>query len=238
MDILYAEGITLSNGLSSMEFSFTVSGHEDSLDPMYQHDPSLRYQLIRIHPKSLGENCKWLDMFEDTDVVLFSVALTDYDEYTVNSNGVATNKILAAKHLFENIITHRVFNNKKFLLILTKFDLLEEKMERAPLTQCEWFCDFDPVISHNHKTARISKHSNHPPLAQRAFQYIAMKFKRLFNSLTGRKLFVSLVTGLEPGTVDEALRYAREVMVWEKWDPSLRNEKSEITSTTIEPSSY
>ncbi|RDX92954.1 tsf, partial [Mucuna pruriens] len=41
IDILYVEGITLSNDLSSMEFSFTVSGHEDSLDPVYHHDPSL-----------------------------------------------------------------------------------------------------------------------------------------------------------------------------------------------------
>ncbi|KAK7341539.1 hypothetical protein VNO80_24472 [Phaseolus coccineus] len=237
MDILYAEGITLSNCLSSMEFLFPVSGREDSLDPVYQHDPSLRYQLIRVHPKSLGENYKWLDMFEDTDVVLFSVALTDYDEYTVDSNGVATNKILAAKHLFQNIITHRVFRNTKFLLILTKFDLFEEKIEQVPLTQCEWFWDFNPVISHNHQTASIGKRTNHPPLAQRAFQYIGMKFKSWFNSLTGRKLFVSLVTGLEPATVDEALRYGREVMVWEKWDPSLINEKFEITSTTFDASS-
>lgn len=46
MDILYAEGITLSNGLSSMEFSYTVTGHEDSLDPEYEDDPSLRSPFI------------------------------------------------------------------------------------------------------------------------------------------------------------------------------------------------
>ncbi|OIW08689.1 hypothetical protein TanjilG_03365 [Lupinus angustifolius] len=242
MDILYAGGITLSNSLASMEFSFPVSRAEDSLDPEYRHDPSLRYQIIRVHPTSLGENCKWLDMFEDTDTVLFSVALTDYDEYTIDSNGVATNKMLAAKNLFEKIITHKAFNNKKFLLILTKFDLLEEKVETIPLTRCEWFSDFNPVISHNEKTSSSSSsrssivnNTNSPPLAQRAFQYIAMKFKRLFRSVTERKLFVSLVNGLEPDTVDEAVRYAREVSVWEKWDPSFKNEKSEITTTTIDP---
>ncbi|XP_019448536.1 PREDICTED: extra-large guanine nucleotide-binding protein 1-like isoform X2 [Lupinus angustifolius] len=242
MDILYAGGITLSNSLASMEFSFPVSRAEDSLDAEFKHDPSLRYQIIRVHPTSLGENCKWLDMFEDTDTVLFSVALTDYDEYTIDSNGVATNKMLAAKNLFEKIITHKAFNNKKFLLILTKFDLLEEKVETIPLTRCEWFSDFNPVISHNEKTSSSSSsrssivnNTNSPPLAQRAFQYIAMKFKRLFRSVTERKLFVSLVNGLEPDTVDEAVRYAREVSVWEKWDPSFKNEKSEITTTTIDP---
>ncbi|XP_061375803.1 extra-large guanine nucleotide-binding protein 1-like [Gastrolobium bilobum] len=241
MDILYAEGISLSNSLTSMEYSFPKSRSEDSLYPEYQHESSLRYQLIRVHPKSLGENCKRLEMFEDTNVVLFSVALTDYHEYTVESTGVATNKMLAAKHLFENIIAHPSFKNKKFLLILTKFDLLEEKIDLAPLKLCEWFCDFNPVISHNHNRAsnpnNNNNKSNSPPVAQHAFQYIAVKFKRLFHSLTGRKLFVSLVTGLEPDTIDEALRYAREVMVWEEWDPSFVNEKFETTSTSIEASS-
>lgn len=190
-----------------------------------------RYQLIRVHPRSLGEHCKWLDMFEDTDVVLFCVALTDYDEYTVDSNGVSTNKMLAAKHLFENMITHPAFKDKKFLLLLNKFDLLEEKIKLAPLKQCQWFCDFNPVIGHNHHTGCQSGRSNITPLAHRAFQYIAVKFKRLFCSLTNRKLYVSLVTGLEPDTVDEALRYAREIMVCEKWNPSIINEKSDLTST-------
>lgn len=173
-------------------------------------------------------------MFEDTDVVLFSAALTDYDEYTVDNKGVATNKMLLATHLFETIIAHPNFHNKKFLLILTKFDLLEEKIELVPLKMCEWFSDFNPVISRNQKKGG-NNIGNNTSLAQSAFQYIAVKFKRLFHSLTQRNLFVSQVTGLEPDTIDEALRYGREVIEWEKWDPS--NEKSEITSTSIEEAS-
>jgi len=174
-------------------------------------------------------------MFEDIDVVLFCVSLTDYGEYTADNNGFYINKMLAAKHLFENMITHPTFNKKKFLLLLNKFDLLEEKIEKVPLTQCEWFCDFNPVISHNPNGAS-SSNSNNTPLAQRAFQYIAVKFKRLFYSLTKRKLFVSLLTGLERDTVDEALRYAREIMESEKWETSFTNdnEKSEMTTTSFE----
>ncbi|KAK4284644.1 hypothetical protein QN277_001446 [Acacia crassicarpa] len=232
MDIMYAEGISLSNSLTTVEFSFPRTSSEESLDPEYQHDLSLKYQLIRVHPRGLGENCKWLEIFEDMDVVLFCVALTDYDEYTVDRNGVSTNKMMAAKQLFENIITHRSFTNKKFLLILNKLDLLEEKMEQIPLTRCEWFCDFNPVISNNQN--QVNNYTNSPPLAQRAFQFIATKFKKLFYSLTNRKLYVSLVTGLEPDTVDEALRYAREVMFWEKWDPSVTGDKFENTSTSFD----
>ncbi|KAL2347867.1 hypothetical protein Fmac_001867 [Flemingia macrophylla] len=239
MDILFAEGISLSNSLNSMEFCFPKSSSEESLCREYQHESSLRYQLIRVHPTSLGEKCKWLEKFEDTDVVIFSVALSDYDEYTTDRKGISNNKMMVAKSLFENIIAHPAFKNKKFLLVLTKFDMLEEKIEHIPLTQCEWFSDFHPFISPNQKRGCSSSNNNNPSLAQSVFHYIALKFKRLFYSLTNRILFVSLVNGLERDTIDEALRYGREVMEWEKWDPSIITDpKSDITSTSLdEPSS-
>lgn len=55
MDILYAEGITLSNSLASMEFSFPKPIDEDSVFPEFRHDPSFRSDLhllvlyVRIH---------------------------------------------------------------------------------------------------------------------------------------------------------------------------------------------
>jgi hypothetical protein len=191
-----------------------------------------RYQLIRVHSTSLGERCKWLDMFEDTDIVLFCVSLTDYDEYSVDCNGVSTNKMLASKQLFESIVNHPTFENKNFLLILNKFDLLEEKIEQVPLTRCEWFRDFKPIVSQNRHN------STNPSLAHRAFHYIGKKFKALFHDLTVRKLFVSLVTGLEIDAVDEALRYAREIIMWEEKENNEPYLNNELSSTDIEASTY
>ncbi|CAI0406761.1 unnamed protein product [Linum tenue] len=133
MDILYAEGITSSRGLSSMEFTFPKSPRDLCDHIGYQHDPSQRYQLIRAHPRTLGGNCKWLQMFEDVDMVLFCVSMTDYDKFTEDSDGVLTNNMMATKHLFETMVTHPKFEDKKFLLVLNKFDLLEAK-NRACLT--------------------------------------------------------------------------------------------------------
>ncbi|XP_050232560.1 extra-large guanine nucleotide-binding protein 1-like [Mercurialis annua] len=231
LDILYAEGITSSKGLSSMEFSFPVPS-QDSLE-RNEHDPSLRYQLIRVHPRVLGGNCKWLEMFENVDMVLFCVSLIDYNVYVQDSNGVSINKMMASKQLFESIITHPMFEKKKFLLILNKFDLLEQQIEQIPLTRCEWFHDFNPVVGHNPNsfTSSLARNTN-PSLAHRAFQYIATKFKRLFISLTDNKLFATSVTALEPDNVDEALRYAREILFWEHEEPVEFSSSSIEVSTT------
>ncbi|KAK3412472.1 hypothetical protein EUGRSUZ_I01220 [Eucalyptus grandis] len=225
MDILYAEGITSSNGLASMEFSFSTSeksdGYPDSIDQLYS---KMRYQLIRVHPRSLGKNCKWLETFEDVNIVLFCISLTDYDEFYEDNKGLLINKMMASKQLFESVVTHPTLYEKDFLLIMNKFDLLEEKIEQSPLTQCEWFCDFHPVIDSN---CNIETYVHPAPLlAELASHYIAVKFKWLFHSLTERKLYVSLVTGLEQDSVDKSLKYAREIMNWDEEDITFIDEES------------
>ncbi|XP_038901537.1 extra-large guanine nucleotide-binding protein 1-like isoform X2 [Benincasa hispida] len=229
-DILYAEGISSCNSLSSMEFMFPESRQDSILDPPYQHDLSIRYQLIRVHSSTLGENGKWLEMFEDMSIILFCVDLTDYDEFDEDDHGVLTNRMIASKKLFETIVTHQASRGKNFLLILNKFDLFEEKIIQVPLSQCEWFVDFNPMI-----TGRSSSSTN-PTLAQRAFQYVAVKFKRLFCSLTDKKLFVSQTTGMEPENVNAALRYAREIIKWQVDKPNISI--TEISSTSVDASSF
>lgn len=197
---------------------------------------NFRYQLIRVHPNTLGENCKWLEMFDDMSIILFVVSLTDYDEFDEDDSGVLVNRMIASKQLFESIVTHQASRGKNFLLILNKFDLFEEKIIQVPLAQCEWFEDFNPMITAN-STGRSSSSTN-PTLAQRAFQYIAVKFKRLFCSLTDKKLFVSQTTGMEPENVNAALRYAREIIKWQVDKPNISISTTEISSTSVDASSF
>ncbi|KAM3709410.1 hypothetical protein ACB098_02G171500 [Castanea mollissima] len=244
LDILHAEGVTSSNGLACVDFSFSQPAPDDNIDAADHHDSLLRYQLIRVHERGLGENCKWLEMFEDVGMVIFCVALSDYDQFSVDGDGSITNKMMQSRKLFESIVTHPTFDQMDFLLILNKFDLFEEKMEQVPLTQCDWFDDFHPVSS-RHRSSSSSKSNsninsnninNSPSLGHLAFYYIAVKFKRLFASLTGRKLYVSLVKGLEPDSVDASLKYAREIM---KWDEERANfSLSEYSLYSTEASSF
>lgn len=199
----------------------------------------LRYQLIRVQARGFGENCKWLEMFEDVRLVIFCVALSDYDQYAIDGDGALANKMLLSKKFFEYIVTHPTFDQMDFLLILNKFDLFEEKIERVPLTQCDWFNDFHPVIS---RSQRFNSNSNNinsnPSLGQLAFHYTAVKFKRLYSSLTDRKLYVAPAKGLEPKSVDEALKYAREILKWEEESSNFSLSEYSIYSTEASTSSH
>ncbi|KAG8384483.1 hypothetical protein BUALT_Bualt04G0122400 [Buddleja alternifolia] len=233
VDILYAERVTSSNGLSCVEFSFPELAFDDDADSGDLHDSLLRFQLIRLQAKGFGESCKWLQMFEDVRIIIFCVSLSDYDQFTTDGDGNSLNKMLLSRRFFETMVTHPTFDQMDFLLLLNNYDLFEEKIERVPLTQCDWFDDFHPVISRNRSN---SNSINHPTLGQLGFHYIAVKFKRLFASITGRKLYVSQVKGLEPTSVDSALKYAKDILNWDEERPNFSLSEHSIYST--EASSY
>ncbi|GER30825.1 guanine nucleotide-binding protein alpha-2subunit [Striga asiatica] len=234
LDILYAERVTSSNGLSCVEFSFPDTAYDDNVDSGTLRDSQLRYQLVRLQAKGFGENCKWLQMLEDVRIVIFCVSLTDYDQIDLDTYGNPQNKMLSSRKFFENIVTHPTFGQVDCLLLLNKFDSFEDKIEHVPLSKCEWFDDFHPVISRN----RSSSSANHPTLGQLGFHYIAVKFKRLYSGLTGRKLYVSLVKGLEPNSVDGALKYAREILNWDDEGFNLGLSENSFYSTEASSNSH
>lgn len=131
--------------------------------------------------------------------------------------------MLENKKVFERMVTHPALAGKHFLIVLNKFDLLEEMINQVPLSECSWFCDFSPVMR-----------NNNPFLAQHALHYVGLKFKETFRSLTGRKLYVKQATALEAHSVDEALRYGKEIF---KWEDEVHNFPidQECSSVSLEP---
>ncbi|KAL8143563.1 hypothetical protein V2J09_016595 [Rumex salicifolius] len=231
-DIMYAEGVCSSNGVSQVEFTFPGTPEDDCFDDSGEQPKAVSRQVI-VHPKNIHRTCLMPTCNSASKIHWRTMQVAGEDE--VDTNGDPVNKMMASKKLFENVVKHSTFSNTSFLLILNKIDILG-KVEQVSLNQCEWFNDFTMVPS-RHQRSRRNNTNDISPQVQRAFHYVALKFKRLYKLLTGRNLYVWPASALEPDSVDGAMIYAREIIRWEQEKINLNLSFNQMSTEIVDASS-
>ncbi|KZO92321.1 G-alpha-domain-containing protein [Calocera viscosa TUFC12733] len=90
---------------------------------------------MHIHMYDVGgqraERKKWIYAFEKVKCVIFTVALSEYDQTLLENPD--QNRMQESIKLFENIIASRWFQNASFVIFFNKMDVFEEKYKRSPL---------------------------------------------------------------------------------------------------------
>jgi guanine nucleotide-binding protein subunit alpha len=107
------------------EFSFT-STSKDTV-----------YRIIDVGGQR-SERKKWMHHFEDVDLVLFLVALSEYDQALYEDGSV--NRLQEALDLFHSICQSQWFTRTAVQLVFNKTDLFREKLKHSPLEV--YFPDF------------------------------------------------------------------------------------------------
>ncbi|XP_060652765.1 G protein alpha q subunit-like [Drosophila nasuta] len=84
-------------------------------------------RLVDVSGQS-SERRKWIHCFENVNIIIFLVAISEYDQNLFQSENV--NKMEESKALFKNIVNSRWFEKSEFVLFLNKIDQFEEKIKK------------------------------------------------------------------------------------------------------------
>lgn len=87
-----------------------------------------------------SERKKWVKCFENVHIVIFVVAISEYDQVMYEDED--SNRVLDALDLFDDICNSKWFCGTNVVLYLNKLDLFNDKVTKVPLKS--YFPDFQP----------------------------------------------------------------------------------------------
>nr|CAA76186.1 G protein alpha subunit [Spinacia oleracea] len=116
-----------------------------------------------------NERRKWIHLFEGVTAVIFCAAISDYDQMLYEDEN--KNRMVETKELFEWVLKQRCFERTSIMLFLNKFDIFEKKVQKVPLSTCEWFKDYQPVSSGQQEI-------------EHTYEFVKKKFEELYYQCT------------------------------------------------------
>ena len=86
-----------------------------------------------------SERKKWLHYFDGVDVVIFVVAMSEYDQVLLENTNVS--RMQESLKVFDSVCNNRWFLRSSILLFLNKKDVFDEKIVYSPIENC--FPEYD-----------------------------------------------------------------------------------------------
>lgn len=96
-----------------------------------------RFQMggLNIHMFDVGgqrsERKKWIHCFDNVTLIIFCVALSEYDQVLLEEN--TQNRLEESLTLFESVVNSRWFSRTSVVLFLNKIDIFASKLPYSPL---------------------------------------------------------------------------------------------------------
>ncbi|OUM54046.1 hypothetical protein BVG19_g3389 [[Candida] boidinii] len=99
------------------------------------YDVKFNLEDINVHLYDVGgqrsERKKWIHCFDNVTVVMFCVALSEYDQVLLESG--TQNRLEESLNLFESVVNSMWFRRTSIVLCLNKIDIFIEKLPKSPL---------------------------------------------------------------------------------------------------------
>ncbi|GME81027.1 unnamed protein product [Ambrosiozyma monospora] len=99
------------------------------------YDTKFQLEDIDVHLYDVGgqrsERKKWIHCFDNVTVIMFCVALSEYDQVLLESS--SQNRLEESLNLFESVVNSMWFRRTAVILCLNKIDVFVEKLPKSPL---------------------------------------------------------------------------------------------------------
>uniref|UniRef100_A0AAF5PGG8 Guanine nucleotide-binding protein alpha-6 subunit n=1 Tax=Wuchereria bancrofti TaxID=6293 RepID=A0AAF5PGG8_WUCBA len=102
------------------------------------HEINFVYKKVDFKMIDVGgqrsERRKWIHCFDDVNMVLFVVAMSEFDQ--ADPEDESQNRMIQSYRIFKTIAQSDYFKNSSIVLFLNKYDIFQEKIRYSSLKKC------------------------------------------------------------------------------------------------------
>ncbi|KAG7193996.1 Guanine nucleotide-binding protein alpha-2 subunit [Scheffersomyces spartinae] len=157
-------------------------------------DFSFNMPGLNIHMFDVGgqrsERKKWIHCFDNVTLIMFCVALSEYDQVLLEEN--TQNRLEESLTLFDSVVNSRWFARTSVVLFLNKIDIFAKKLPHSPLEN--YFPDY---IGGND--------------VNKAAQYIYWRFTQVNRS--GLKIYPHITQATDTSNIELVMAAVRETIL-------------------------